>query len=377
MIYSELIATALHELNMSKKAFAEEIGISVTTLYRILNNKIFLPSKKILKKLSNKGIDISLLDYNDIYYNYVQEHYESQYEWVNDIEKNRIQLLHKECKRMFWIELDDIVDNNKMCPYCYPHEDDACYVDEQDVDDFSFDDDEEVFYYGMDIEGDTLNSVSDCLGEILIIPNEIMRIEDGALRELRKQSIKTIIIPDSVEHIGESAFANLSISRITLPSKLKIISDELFDGCTSLSDITLQEGIQEIGEGAFQCCAIKNIKLPDSITKIEAYAFSSCEKLEEIVIPNNVNEVCEATFDACYSLKSVWLPEGLEKIGDGAFAFCEALREVYIPSTVKTIEKFAFIGCKNLRLVVLPKKCIIGEHSFSDTHPDLIMRYFD
>ena len=67
MIYSELIATALHELNMSKKAFAEEIGISVTTLYRILNNKIFLPSKKILKKLSNKGIDISLLLWYIVY----------------------------------------------------------------------------------------------------------------------------------------------------------------------------------------------------------------------------------------------------------------------------------------------------------------------
>ena len=377
MIYSELIATSIHELNMSKKSFAEEMGISVTTLYRILNNKIFLPSNKILKKLSNKGIDISLLDYNDIYYNYVQEHYESQYEWVNDIENNRIQLLHKECKKTFWIELDDIVDNNKMCPYCHPHEDDAYCVDVQDVDDFSFDDDEEVFYYGMDIEGNTLNSVSDCLGENLIIPNKITRIEDGALRELRKQSIKTIIIPDSVEHIGESAFANLPISRIIFPSNLTIISNELLYGCTALTDIVLPEQLKEIGEDAFSCCAIKNITLPNTIIKIGQYAFEYCEQLEEVVIPELVKEINENTFNGCRSLKYVRLLEGLEIIKDGAFSDCEALREICIPSTVKTIEKFAFIGCESLRLVVLPKKCQIEEHAFLNTHPDLILRYFD
>ena len=110
---------ALHELNISKTHFASEMGISVTSLYRILNNETLLPSSHILSKLSALGIDISMLDYNEIYYNYLSEHYDNEYQWLEDVFDGYVTLKHKVCGKISKVSLESIADHDLLCMHCW------------------------------------------------------------------------------------------------------------------------------------------------------------------------------------------------------------------------------------------------------------------
>ena len=372
MIYSEFINMAINELGLSKVAFAKEIGVSMTTLYRILNNETLLPSNKILEILSGKGIDTSLLDIDDIYFNYVQEHYHNEYNWVSDIDSNEVELIHNKCRNSFWVSLNKIENHEKLCPYCFvnkiadtenvfAYDDNLNEEDEFDLD-FDFDSDFQEWVkdvvvnlptYGMEIEENTLKAVTDIACSTLVVPSGIKVIEEYALSSVREKDIKTIIIPESVEYIGESAFSDLAIN-----------------------NIILNEGLKEICEYAFSCCTFSEIELPKSVIRIGECAFEFCEELEEIDIPSLVLSIEEYTFNGCLSLRNVYLSEGLDSIGNGAFDDCESLKEIYIPSTVKSIGDFAFCGCKNLRRIVMPENCKIGEHAFLNTNENLIIKYY-
>ena len=109
-----------------------------------------------------------------------------------------------------------------------------------------------------------------------------------------KQNLEEVIVPGTVEKIGEFAFF--------LNSKLK--------------KVTLNEGVKEIGKKCFsQDTALVEVSLPSTLKTISVCAFIYCPNLERVTIPN-----------------------GVERIEDGAFAKCEKLKEVHIPSSVNFIQ---------------------------------------
>lgn len=90
-----------------------------------------------------------------------------------------------------------------------------------------------------------------------------------------RKRIKTIILPDSLISIGESAF----------------------EGCKYLENINLPDSIEHIGKGAFKdCYNLKYVKLPDKLKDIPEYCFSNCQNLEFVVIPDNIKSIEEYAF---------------------------------------------------------------------------------
>ena len=58
---------------------------------------------------------------------------------------------------------------------------------------------------------------------------------------------------------------------------VRIICDEAFDNCCSLTDIVLPEGVNSIGERAFHnCSSLTSIVIPDGVTSIGDWAFYDC-----------------------------------------------------------------------------------------------------
>ncbi len=118
LIYSDLIKIAIHELNIPKYQFAEEMGISVATLYRILKNEAILPSNSVLQKLEERGIDTSELDYNEIYYEYVSKRYPN-FQWIADINYDSVKLRCRKCNTIYKFSLEEIASQNDVCcPNC-------------------------------------------------------------------------------------------------------------------------------------------------------------------------------------------------------------------------------------------------------------------
>ena len=95
---------------------------------------------------------------------------------------------------------------------------------------------------------------------------------------------KSIILPDSIETIGEGAFANCYVNNITFSNNLK-----------------------EIGKEAFSINCISELKLPDSLLYVREGAFSLSSNLQSIYIGKNTQ--LDVSFSRCYSLKNISVHE--------------------------------------------------------------------
>lgn len=158
--------------------------------------------------------------------------------------------------------------------------------------------------------------------------------EGFANRGSVNDKLLSVIIPDSVTEIGESAF----------------------ESCTRLQSIIIPNSVTRIGEDAFSdCTRLQSVVIPDSVTSIGAGAFSQCVSLQSIIIPNSVTEIGESAFYECENLKSVSISSSVTTIELWAFAYCKSLQSVSIPSSVIRVAWDVFAECKSLQSVSIPK----------------------
>ena len=96
-------------------------------------------------------------------------------------------------------------------------------------------------------------------------------------------------IPDSVTHIGSSAFAGCGgFTSLTIPSSVKIIGDSAFDECPDLASVTICNGVTTIGDYAFAFCdSLTSVTIPASVTSVGENAFAYCDGLEALYLPKN------------------------------------------------------------------------------------------
>ena len=147
---------------------------------------------------------------------------------------------------------------------------------------------------------------------------------------------------------------------------VRIICNNAFFCCRSLTDIVIPDSVTSIGDGAFEGCrSLTEVVIPNSVTSIGDRAFSLCRSLTEVVIPDSVTSIGDRTFLGCSSLTEVVIPDSVTNIGKGAFANCCSLAEVVIPNSVTSIGGFAFMKCKSLAEVVIPNSVVcINSNSF-------------
>ena len=86
---------------------------------------------------------------------------------------------------------------------------------------------------------------------------------------------KGLILPESIEEIGDSVFYEKSIDgNLVFPTHLKKIGDSAFRNLSYKGDLSLPEGLEIIGESAFRDLKETNaITIPSSVTAIGTGAF--------------------------------------------------------------------------------------------------------
>ena len=189
----------------------------------------------------------------------------------------------------------------------------------------------------------------------LTIPDGVEEISRGAIAFAL--ALERIFIPGTVITIGENAFfgcPTLVDVVIGKDSRLSVIGDEAFSGCTMLNSINLPDGLLTIGERAFAGCeSLESILIPGSVKTIGEEAFRECESLESLEIRYGVESIGDSAFIVCISLESIIIPGSVKTIGEYAFGWCESLKNVDIPDSVETIGEGAFWGCTALESAVL------------------------
>ena len=222
------------------------------------------------------------------------------------------------------------------------------------------------------------------------IPDGIRRINEFAFS--RNWDIKSVVIPDSVEYIGNSAFSCRNLKDIQLPEHdiefgsdpfsgsawsnahadwvvvngtLIGVSDDYYYGTLMNSDsISVPEGVKVIGNNAFmtgirEWNQVKCVYLPEGLRVIGDEAFSGFSCLEEVSLPSTVVHIGDEAFQNCAALKKINFPEGLITIGKSAFSGWSEnnkIEEIILPDSVTTIGDHAFARCEQLRKLRLPKR---------------------
>ena len=269
----------------------------------------------------------------------------------------------------------------------------------------------------------------------VVIPGEykgkpIISIQKWAF--FANDTMKSLVIPDSVVDIKEDAFAQCKIlERITFGSGLKTIGMMAFDSCLALEAVNLPEGFVHLDIMVFSNCpALTSVSLPNSIESFGEYMFDSYEEpstvtyneyangrylgnsdnpylvlvdmidkeatsftihnncklisdgalsksnIETINFGSGVKIIGGNAFKNCKGLTELIIPEGIIKIGISAFSQ-SSVTKVTIAESVKYIGLYAFESCSQLTTVSLPNGLeFIGPYAF-DYNDNLITTDYD
>lgn len=177
----------------------------------------------------------------------------------------------------------------------------------------------------------------------ITIPEGVAEICDNTFTNCKK--LKSVVLPSTLKHIGDRAFANTPLTQVTLPEGLEVIGERAFEDCKKLSKLNLPESVWQIGSSAFADTAITSIAFPTQITHLPYGVCSECPKLKKVELHEGIVAIGRFAFGQTPSLKSVTLPEGVKVIGHNAFQD-SGISKITIPDKVEEIGKGAFAGKK-------------------------------
>lgn len=219
------------------------------------------------------------------------------------------------------------------------------------------------------------NALGDFDGENLIFPDEyngkpITKIDKFAFNGYSK--IKTLILPNNIDVIGDRAFQGCSNLK-----KIRISKGNLesltFYGCTNLEEAILGEGSIRVGSAVFSGCSkLSKLLIISEDFVLSSYSpFFGCAKLTNINI-NNTNQSYKVIDGILYSIdgkkvilypvakedKEISIIDSVNDIGFASFSNTINLEKVIIPTSVDKVQSRAFEGGQKLEQVTIGAKTI-------------------
>lgn len=168
-------------------------------------------------------------------------------------------------------------------------------------------------------------------------------------------------MPSSITEIGGAAFDNCaSLYSIILPRYLKRIEVQTFEHCKSLTRIQIPDSVEEIGNYAFALTSLKSISFPQNLKKLGGMCFALAP-LENIVSNSESMIVDNMTVYSADGKELIQyyghdqrlvISNSVVKIADFALACAYSINELVIPDSVEDIGK-SFLE------EVLPDKIIV------------------
>ena len=183
-----------------------------------------------------------------------------------------------------------------------------------------------------------------------------------------------LVLPETLDSIGPSAFYKNSIDSVSMPHKqiafandifrenpnltkvefnscASYMTNNMFYSCKKLRSVSGMECVKTIGGSVFAHCDSLRTVGNISPTTVGQYGFYNCKKLESFDL-SQVTSLGEDAFNSCQSLKTVDMPE-VSSMGRSCFSSCSALTSVSIGDKLSKIPSSAFSGCSALKTITL------------------------
>ncbi|MBR3148672.1 MAG: leucine-rich repeat domain-containing protein [Eubacterium sp.] len=219
----------------------------------------------------------------------------------------------------------------------------------------------------------------------IVIPNSVQTIGENAF--YANTNLQTVTMNNTVQTIGTSAFASCSaLTSAKLSDEIKAIPANCFANCTKLENCIIPTGVETIGEKAFYNCKLASISIPDKVETLGNDAFSQNSNVKVLYVGKGLKSGLESMAGASKVLESAQvaaentvydsrnncnaiirkaddtliigsvntvIPNTVKAIGDKAFYTMTFSKEITIPDSVTTIGKHAFYAT-NLTSIILP-----------------------
>ena len=214
------------------------------------------------------------------------------------------------------------------------------------VDGVLFDANQEVLYYYP------LSKTQ----EVYTVPNTVKTINQYAF--YYNTSLKEVILPDSLNAIGDRAFYRANIEKINIPKNVTKIGDFAFCYCTKLTQLNFaQDGSAPLDIGNADYLGQSSVT---SSSTSYGYAFAYCYSLTTVQLPERTQNIADLTFSTCRGLQSITIPASVTGLGNGAFYRCERLESVEFAegTLLEQIPYYAFANCYSLQSFELPASVV-------------------
>jgi len=100
-----------------------------------------------------------------------------------------------------------------------------------------------------------------------------------------------------LEKIGNAAFQNCGLKTVSIPKSVYWIGKSAFSGCNEINNIIIPDNIDKIPESTFaDCIGLKKVSLHENLCEIGDKAFFGCENLDFIIIPDSVVSIGDDAF---------------------------------------------------------------------------------
>lgn len=229
----------------------------------------------------------------------------------------------------------------------------------------------------------------------LVLPEGIKRIGSYALAQYVDR--QKVILPETIEEIGEGAFYNSDFEEIEIPDSVTKIKESTFSGNNMLEKVSLGGSVKVIEDEAFRnCCNLTTLTGTEKITKIDKGAFDCCETLQEFTIPDALEELGEGVFTDCAIREfhvsenhpAVKEQDGSLVTKDGKGLIClavpEAGKNVVFPKDITTLLPQSVCLPYWQKTIVIPEgvtdikeRAILGMNGQEVTLPDSIEKIED
>lgn len=148
----------------------------------------------------------------------------------------------------------------------------------------------------------------------LDVPDTVTAIGTGAFQG----NLSTVSLGTGITEIPDYLFYNGSIEILECRGNITRIGEAAFERCRNLYELVLPDTVESIGNKAFAYSSIPYIKLPVGLISIGAEAFEGCECIETLDIPDTVQEIGDRAF-AGGTIWSIIFGGDVQTLGENLF----------------------------------------------------------
>ncbi|HXT10046.1 MAG TPA: leucine-rich repeat domain-containing protein [Candidatus Angelobacter sp.] len=134
-------------------------------------------------------------------------------------------------------------------------------------------------------------------------------------------------IPEGTLKIGNSAFADSSVTNVTMPASLVEIGTNAFQS-SRLASATIPDGVKCIDETAFANSAARSVTIGNGVTNIEDAAFISAA-ITNVIVGSNVTYLGMDAFGYCFALQTAYFNGNAPSTGGYTFDDDQPALKIY------------------------------------------------